>query len=328
MNRRRLVKGGAALAALAALGGGLEVHRRRDHALLSERITAPWPELGQGVHWLLPDLDRARMVVPDRPHSRKEAVVGNFGRSREFFVTSNSERLRGGPLEPKRGLRVLAIGDSVTFGYGVSEGQAYPAQLQELLRARGHSVQVLNAGVPAQSIFGMMGFIAHRAEALQVDAVLWTRRPQLDAQKPIPDYTRELNKARRALPGARFLVVLTPVSRFDPYGADHYAQEEQELRRVLEVPVLELTPVLWEAQRGGASCHPEGGDLVLTDGGRERLRAPRPERELPPAFYAAFEDDQDLKEHLFFDSGHPDAEGLTHFARAVADAVEAEGWLA
>jgi len=41
----------------------------------------------------------------------------------------------------------VALGASNTFGKGVSRGQAYPAQLEAMLRARGISAHVVNAGV-------------------------------------------------------------------------------------------------------------------------------------------------------------------------------------
>jgi acyl-CoA thioesterase I len=43
--------------------------------------------------------------------------------------------------------QVVAIGDSGTEGTGVGISAAYPAQLEGLLRARGYSVSVRNAGV-------------------------------------------------------------------------------------------------------------------------------------------------------------------------------------
>ena len=41
----------------------------------------------------------------------------------------------------------VAIGDSATEGTGVGAGEAYPAQLESLLRAKGYHVSVRNAGV-------------------------------------------------------------------------------------------------------------------------------------------------------------------------------------
>jgi hypothetical protein len=328
MNRRRLIQGGAAALALSALGlGGFVQWRRGQGARMSEPITESWPELGQGIFWLKPNLDGARMVVPDRPHSKEESRLGNFGRTRTFYVSTNGLRLRNGPLGPKTGTRILCMGDSVTFGWGVPDDMSYPAQLERELKARGHQVEVLNAGVPAQSIFGMKRFVETQAAAMEVDAVLWTRRPQLNLPSPVGDYVRELQHAQKALPNAKFGVVLTPVSRFDPYGVANYANEEKELRRKLTLPMVELSPIFFRAQTKGVVC--EGLDELTMKhwDGTIIEQGTRPEHDLPPSFYAAFEDDHDLKEHLFFDSGHPDAEGFTLFAKTVADLVEDNGWL-
>lgn len=42
---------------------------------------------------------------------------------------------------------VVALGASNTYGKGVARNQAYPAQLEAILRARGHKVRVINAGI-------------------------------------------------------------------------------------------------------------------------------------------------------------------------------------
>ena len=42
---------------------------------------------------------------------------------------------------------IVAFGDSLTAGYGLAQDQAFPAQLQRALRARGQEVKVVNAGV-------------------------------------------------------------------------------------------------------------------------------------------------------------------------------------
>ena len=46
---------------------------------------------------------------------------------------------------------VLAFGDSLTAGYGLSAGQSFPAQLQSSLRKQGLSVRVHNAGVSGET---------------------------------------------------------------------------------------------------------------------------------------------------------------------------------
>ena len=63
-----------------------------------------------------------------------------------FPVTINSLGFRGPEL--KTGLqRVLCLGDSITFGYGVGDETPFPRQLEDRLNRDGAEFEVINAGV-------------------------------------------------------------------------------------------------------------------------------------------------------------------------------------
>jgi len=55
------------------------------------------------------------------------------------------------PVQPAeaedRLTRIVALGDSLTAGYGLPALAAFPVQLEHALRAKGYSVTVANAGV-------------------------------------------------------------------------------------------------------------------------------------------------------------------------------------
>ena len=51
---------------------------------------------------------------------------------------------------------IVALGASNTYGRGVARSEAYPAQLEALLRARGHDVRVINAGINGDTTSGML----------------------------------------------------------------------------------------------------------------------------------------------------------------------------
>src|SRR6266436_7702203 len=53
-------------------------------------------------------------------------------------------------------VRIVALGDSGIRGMGVPESQAYPAQLEAALRARGHQVTVTNQGVNGDTTAGVL----------------------------------------------------------------------------------------------------------------------------------------------------------------------------
>ena len=46
-----------------------------------------------------------------------------------------------------RTLRLVALGDSLTAGFGLAPGKAFPDRLEAALRAKGWDVKVINAGV-------------------------------------------------------------------------------------------------------------------------------------------------------------------------------------
>ncbi len=51
---------------------------------------------------------------------------------------------------------IVAVGDSLTAGFGVAEEESYPALLGEKLRAEGHRYRVVNAGVSAETSSGTL----------------------------------------------------------------------------------------------------------------------------------------------------------------------------
>lgn len=51
---------------------------------------------------------------------------------------------------------IVAVGDSLTAGYGVDEGDAYPALLEKKLQADGYNYKVVNAGVSGETSSGTL----------------------------------------------------------------------------------------------------------------------------------------------------------------------------
>ncbi len=51
-------------------------------------------------------------------------------------------------------VRIVALGDSLTAGYGLAAEASFPARLEAELRRRGHDVEVINAGVSGDTTRG------------------------------------------------------------------------------------------------------------------------------------------------------------------------------
>lgn len=58
------------------------------------------------------------------------------------------------PLAQERTLRLVALGDSLTAGYGLPETAAFPVVLEKALRAKGYKVEIANAGVSGDTTSG------------------------------------------------------------------------------------------------------------------------------------------------------------------------------
>jgi acyl-CoA thioesterase-1 len=61
-----------------------------------------------------------------------------------------------GATVAKAEVHIVALGDSAIRGHGVSAKEAYPAQLEAALRARGHKVTVVNRGVDGDTTAGVL----------------------------------------------------------------------------------------------------------------------------------------------------------------------------
>lgn len=51
-------------------------------------------------------------------------------------------------------IRILALGDSLTAGFGLAPEEAFPARLERALRAEGREVSLINAGVSGDTSAG------------------------------------------------------------------------------------------------------------------------------------------------------------------------------
>jgi acyl-CoA thioesterase-1 len=73
------------------------------------------------------------------------AMIAALGACKPAPQTVPAKQEMAAPKGPV--VRIVALGDSLLAGYGLSPAEAYPARLQEALRARGLNAQVVNAGV-------------------------------------------------------------------------------------------------------------------------------------------------------------------------------------
>jgi lysophospholipase L1-like esterase len=307
------------LALLVAGGVTLQRHRNR---IISDPITREAPELGGRAQVLIPNLQGATVWVPDRPHDpselRGDDRFERIRRLRSFQVWTNSIGLRGPELaNPRTGPRILCLGDSVTFGWGVPYEESYPARLAAKL-----GLEVVDAGVPAMRPHSIANWAQGHAAALQPDLVIFTSRPDWSEPEAVLGYQRAVRQVQQSIGRARLVIVMPAVSTFDPKGSQVYAQEAAEVRAALpDVPLIDLTGAFRAAlPLPGVIMEQSDGHQRVYDlpGHSLRIDAIAPQVGLAPEIVAMFEDDPNVAEPLFYDGGHPDTAGYALFADTLA----------
>ena len=93
--------------------------------------------------------------LAEEPKEHKELSTAEGKAS--FGVSTDGNGLRS-PIhsmdKPEGSFRILTMGCSTTFGWGVDDGESYPAQLEALIHESGRSdVEVINGGQPGYTSF-------------------------------------------------------------------------------------------------------------------------------------------------------------------------------
>ncbi len=128
--------------------------------------------------------------------------------------------------------QVVALGASNTAGSGigrhtggVSQSEAYPAQLERLLRARGLNVTVKNAGVPGDTTAGMKARLdsvidsGTRVVIIQRGGNDLRRGGSMaDAERNVAEMTRKLQSRGIKVVVIRNILAMVPQGSRDPDG--------------------------------------------------------------------------------------------------------------
>jgi len=92
------------------------------------------------------------------------------------IVPCGQKRMRPGQLRPKPAdrIRVIAVGDSFTYGHGLKPGDPWPAQLETMLTADGGDrVEVLNCGINGLDLLAVARLLLEDLLPLAPDAAVY-----------------------------------------------------------------------------------------------------------------------------------------------------------
>jgi lysophospholipase L1-like esterase len=133
-----------------------------------------------GMQFHVPEIQSAGYDVdPDVFWQLKADFQGVVSDNHPWEIRTNSARMRGPEFDAEKApgtLRIVSIGDSSAFGWGVAEEHTYARLLERHLNERqakdGRRFEVLNAGVPGYTSFQGLGYLRRDLLELEPDVVL------------------------------------------------------------------------------------------------------------------------------------------------------------
>lgn len=170
-------------------------------------------------------------------------------------------------------LTIVYLGDSLTAGYGLSEGedQAYPALIEEKAEALGWNVRTVNAGLSGDTSAGGLRRVDWIVNRGPVDVLVLALGAN-DGLRGLPVEALKENleaiiaRVRAADPDVRIVLagMLTPTNMGSAYGE----RFEAVYREVAEEQDVELIPFLLDGVGGVRSLNQPDGVHPTAEGQR------------------------------------------------------------
>lgn len=288
---------------------------------------------GPGICWTL------------KPNLVDYPVKGRcWGRDVSFSVSTNAEGLRGPALAPAgEKTRLLALGDSTTFGLGVNNDETWPAQMEAALNSRGGGAafEALNAGVSGASTFQALVYLDKRGLSFGPAAVLvccghndfdsWNNMTDMEQAaametgaagpggSPAGQADRSFSDlfalTRRAIGEAGRDVQTLIQGKRPRLTPEEYRETLEKIRELCAAKGVEVFFILWPYEEQARTATPEWRgyqEILLEFGKTPGVRFIN----LHPVFHQA-----GAGEGLYADPVHGNATGCRVAAEAIAAAV-------
>lgn len=193
-------------------------------------------------------------TVPSSPDSPAPATSPSSERTpvRESLQDTPNPSLDDRP-------RIIAFGDSLTAGLGVSPEQSYPTQLQKQLNALGYHYQVLNAGVSGDTSAGGLSRVSRVLAGKPQVVILELGGNDGLRGLGLPETRSHLDAIIRQLKDAHVRVILAGMKLPPNYGEEYTTGFESMYRDLAQLHELPLIPFLLEGVGGEKALNQADG---------------------------------------------------------------------
>jgi acyl-CoA thioesterase-1 len=150
------------------------------------------------------------------------------------------------PLRAAERPLLVCFGDSITAGYGLETGQAYPDALERDLNAKGYHYKISNQGTSGATTKDALGDV--RSILLLHPAVVIVEFGGNDGLRGVPpaETRRNLDAVLTALENAHIRVLLAGITLPPNYGREYIQQFEQVFRDLATKHHTAFVPMIYK----------------------------------------------------------------------------------
>lgn len=169
--------------------------------------------------------------------------------------------------------KIIAFGDSLTAGFGLTEKESYPYLLQEKLNADGYKYEVINAGVSGETSLGGLERIDWVLEMENVEIlVLELGANDLLRGVPVKNMKSNLDQIIRKAKAKNVRVLLCGMLAPPTAGSDYQRDYTNAFPDLADEHKVEFLPFILEnialkkELNQGDGIHPNAaGEKIMTD---------------------------------------------------------------
>ncbi len=155
--------------------------------------------------------------------------------------------------------RIVALGDSLTAGYGLDISQSYPALLQKRLDEKGYRYEVINAGISGDTSAGGLSRLEWALQGNVRFLILELGANDGLRGLPVAEMKKNLAQIIEQAQSKNVTVILAGMEAPPNYGEDYTRQFRQAFRDLARHYNVKLIPFFLQGVAGLASLNQADG---------------------------------------------------------------------
>lgn len=206
----------------------------------------------------------ASLLVISLPSTTLHAMPGTLAFDIRQTISSSATQTDRERHRP----RIVAFGDSLTAGFGVSQDQAYPSQLEGKLTSLGYDYEVVNAGVSGETTAGGLRRVGWILKSKPQLVVLELGSNDGLRGLSVTETRANLDAIIRSLKDAQVQVVLAGMKLPPNYGEEYTKAFEAIYRELATRHHLPFIPFFLEGVGGRSGLNQADGIHPTAEGHR------------------------------------------------------------